>query len=109
MAVYSADSKPAGAYGYAPRSASRAFENHLSYWCGRNGHFIRRHFVCYLQMARPLVGLIRDRRSCGATFDHQPNFSANWISLPGVVVAFSTPAVLFGAPVPSKMSVRSSA
>jgi hypothetical protein len=49
--------------------------------------------------------LICARRSREAAFDHQPNFSANWISLPGVVVEVSTPAVGSGAPVASNMSV----
>jgi hypothetical protein len=50
---------------------------------------------------------IRDPRSFGAAFDHQLNLSANWISLPGVLVAFSTPAVAgCRVPVASKMSVR---
>src|ERR1700739_465618 len=41
---------------------------------------------------------------------HQINFSANWISLPGVAVGpVSTPAVGDGLPVPSKMSVRNRA
>src|SRR4029077_4675440 len=40
-----------------------------------------------------------------AALDHQPNFSANWISLPWVVVKVRTPAVPSGAPVPSNMSV----
>lgn len=36
---------------------------------------------------------------------HHTNLSANWISLPGVVVEVRTPAVDSGAPVASKMSV----
>jgi hypothetical protein len=36
---------------------------------------------------------------------HQTILRANWISLPGVVVSVSTPAVPSGAPVESKMSV----
>jgi hypothetical protein len=50
--------------------------------------------------------LIRARRCRKAAFNHQPNFSANWISLFWVLVALSLPAVAIRAPVASKISVR---
>jgi hypothetical protein len=49
--------------------------------------------------------LIRAQNPRGAAFDHQPNFSANWISLPGVDVVTILPAVDTRLPVASKISV----
>ena len=78
---------------YISSHAKRAF--HVSTLCLPRAHDA--HFV----------DPIRDRRSREAAFNYQPNFSANWISLPGVVVDFSTPAIPFGVPLESNMSVRS--
>jgi hypothetical protein len=49
--------------------------------------------------------LIRAQNPRGAAFDHQPNLSANWISLPGVDVVTILPAVDTRLPVASKISV----
>src|SRR5580704_8330341 len=68
-------------------------------------HSTRKHFIRRLRMTRTSWLKSSTHHSRQAILDHQLNFSANWISLPGVDVAVSTPAVASGAPVPSNMSV----